>query len=105
MLFDLVCCPVPAFAEQIKTQFVTATDVPPPITRSAPATVVVEMETKEYVGTRAEGIQYKFRSVNGPVPGPMIRGMTGSLVKNPLLSRGRVTRLLPLMNQRHAALH
>lgn len=47
-----------------------------PITRSAPATVVVEMETKEYVRTREEGIQYTFRSVNGTVPGPMVRGMT-----------------------------
>lgn len=74
-----------------------------PITRSAPATVVAEMETKEYVGTRAEGVQYKFRSVNGTVPGPI--DPRHDLVKNPLLSRGRVTRLLPLMNQRHAALH
>lgn len=79
--------------------------VHPPITRSTPTTVVVEMETKKYVRTLAEGIQYTFRSVNGTVPGLMIRGMTGSPVNNPLLSRGHVTRLLPLMNQRHAALH
>ena len=32
--------------------------------------VVVEMEAKEYVGTIAEGVQYKFWSFNGTVPGP-----------------------------------
>ena len=77
----LACCPLPAFAEQIKAQLATAPDVPPPITRSKPATVVVEMEAKEYVGTLAEGVQYKFWSFNGTVPGPMIRVRVGDTVE------------------------
>ena len=77
----LACYPVPAFAEQIKAQLATAPDVPPPITRSKPATVVVEMEAKEYVGTLAEGVQYKFWSFNGTVPGPMIRVRVGDTVE------------------------
>ena len=76
----LACCPVPAFAETITAQLATAPDVPPPITRSTPATVVVEMEAKEYVGTLAEGVQYKFWSFNGTVPGPMIRVRVGDTV-------------------------
>ena len=77
----LAGCPVLASAETIKAQLSTAPNVPPPITRSTPATVVVEMEAKEYVGTIAEGVQYKFWSFNGTVPGPMIRVRVGDTVQ------------------------
>ncbi len=77
----LVGCPVLASAETIAAQLSTAPNVPPPITRTKPATVVVEMEAKEYVGTIAEGKQYKFWSFNGTVPGPMIRVRVGDTVQ------------------------
>ena len=76
----LTGCPVLSFAETIKAQLSTAPNVPPPVTRTKPATVVVEMEAKEYVGTIAEGKQYKFWSFNGTVPGPMIRVRVGDTV-------------------------
>ncbi len=76
----LAGCPVLSSAETIKAQLATAPNVPPPITRTKPATVVVEMEAKEYVGTIAEGKQYKFWSFNGTVPGPMIRVRVGDTV-------------------------
>ena len=73
--------PVLASAETIKAQLSTAPNVPPPITRTKPATVVVEMTAKEYVGRIAEGKQYKFWSFNGTVPGPMIRVRVGDTVQ------------------------
>ncbi len=79
--------PVLASAERIKAQISTAPDVPPPVTRSTPATVVVEMEAKEYVGTLAEGVKYKFWSFNGTVPGPMIRVRVGDTVEIHLTNR------------------
>ena len=77
----LAGCPVMASAETIKAQLSTAPNVPPPITRTKPATVVVNMEAKEYVGTIEEGKQYKFWSFNGTVPGPMIRVRVGDTVQ------------------------
>ena len=77
----LAGCPVLASAETIKAQLSTAPNVPPPITRTKPATVVVNMEAKEYVGEIEEGKQYKFWSFNGTVPGPMIRVRVGDTVQ------------------------
>ncbi len=77
----LAGCPVLASAGTIKAQLSTAPNVPPPVTRTKPATVVVNMEAKEYVGTIAEGKQYKFWSFNGTVPGPMIRVRVGDTVQ------------------------
>jgi len=79
--------PVLASAETIKAQLSTAPNVPPPITRTKPATVVVNMEAKEYVGAIAEGKQYKFWSFNGTVPGPMIRVRVGDTVEIHLTNR------------------
>ncbi len=76
----LLWSPTMASADTIKATLSTAPNVPPPITRTKPATVVVEMEAKEYVGTIAEGKQYKFWSFNGTVPGPMIRVRVGDTV-------------------------
>jgi nitrite reductase (NO-forming) len=65
----------------VQAQMTTLPQVPPPITRKEPARVVVNVETTEYVGTLAEGIQYKFWSFNGTVPGPMIRVRVGDTVE------------------------
>ena len=59
----------------------TAPMVPPPIMRSTPAHVVVNLEAHEFVGTLADGVQYKFWSFNGTVPGPMIRVRVGDTVE------------------------
>lgn len=71
-----------AFAEETLTaELTTAPKVPAPIKRKEAARIVVNLEAKEYVGTLAEGVQYKFWSFNGTVPGPMIRVRVGDTVE------------------------
>jgi nitrite reductase (NO-forming) len=72
----------PASAEYtITAELATAPNVPLPITRTISARVVVNLEAKEFVGTLAEGVKYKFWSFNGTVPGPMIRVRVGDTVE------------------------
>lgn len=74
-----------AFAEV--GELTHAPAVPKPVTRTTPATVVVNFEAKEFVGDLAEGKKYKFWSFGGTVPGPMARVRVGDTVefhlKNP----------------------
>ncbi len=65
----------------VEAKLTTLPKVPAPITRKGPAKVVVNVEAKEYVGTLADGVQYKFWSFNGTVPGPMIRVRQGDTVE------------------------
>ena len=65
----------------IQAKLTTLPEVPAPITRKQPAKVVVNVEAKEYVGTLADDVQYKFWSFNGTVPGPMIRVRVGDTVE------------------------
>src|SRR6185295_17210537 len=67
-------------AEQIKAQLGPAPTVPPPITRREPANVLVELEAVEHVGKLSDDNNYKFWSINGTVPGPLIRVMVGDTV-------------------------
>ena len=75
----------------VQAKLTTLPEVPAPITRKGPAKVVVNVEAKEYVGTLADGVQYKFWSFNGTVPGPMIRVRVGDTVelhlKNPATNK------------------
>ncbi len=65
----------------VEAQLTTLPEVPQPVTRKNPAKVVVNVEAKEFVGTLADGVQYKFWSFNGTVPGPMIRVREGDTVE------------------------
>ena len=65
----------------IQAQLTTLPQVPNPITRKEAAHVVVHVEAVEYVGILADGVQYKFWSFNGTVPGPMIRVREGDTVE------------------------
>jgi nitrite reductase (NO-forming) len=47
--------------------------VPPPIRRSSPAHVVVNLEVLEKVGRLADGVEYTFWTFGGSVPGSFIR--------------------------------
>lgn len=62
-------------------QLTSAPNVPAPIKRTSPATVVVNLEAKEFVGELAGEKKYKFWSFNGTVPGPMIRVRVGDTVE------------------------
>ena len=58
-----------------------AADVPPPITRTTPATVVVNLETKEVTAKLDEGQTYSYWTFDGTVPGPMLRVRVGDTVE------------------------
>jgi nitrite reductase (NO-forming) len=64
--------------------------VPPPITRSEPATVEVNLTVQEVTAEIADGATFTYWTFNGTVPGPMIRVMEGDTVKltltNPITS-------------------
>ncbi len=59
----------------------SAADVPPPITRTTPATVVVNLETKEVVAKLDDGQTYSYWTFGGTVPGPMLRVRVGDTVE------------------------
>ena len=58
-----------------------ASDVPPPITRTTPTTVVVTLETKEVVAKLDDGQTYSYWTFDGTVPGPMLRVRVGDTVE------------------------
>jgi nitrite reductase (NO-forming) len=58
-----------------------AAAVPPPITRRAPATVVVSLETKEVTAKLDDGQTYSYWTFDGTVPGPMLRVRVGDTVE------------------------
>ncbi len=58
-----------------------ASDVPAPITRTSPTTVVVTLETKEVIATLGEGQTYSYWTFDGTVPGPMLRVRVGDTVE------------------------
>lgn len=62
--------------------------VPAPISRKSPARVVVNLEAKEFVGRVADGVEYRFWSFNGTVPGPVIRVREGDAVEIHLKNAG-----------------
>jgi nitrite reductase (NO-forming) len=59
----------------------TAPNVPVPIQRNSPTTVVVNLEAKEYISEISEGVKYGFWSFGGTVPGPMARVQVGDSVE------------------------
>lgn len=58
-----------------------ASDVAAPITRSAPATLKVDLETKQVTAEVAKGETYTYWTFNGTIPGPMIRARVGDTVE------------------------
>src|SRR3989344_5031374 len=58
-----------------------ATDLPPPITRRAPAVVKVNLVTQEVVGKIADGATFKYWTFNSKLPGPMVRVRVGDTVE------------------------
>ncbi len=56
-------------------------NVPPPITRTTPAKVLVELEVVEKVMQLADGVEYTFWTYGGTVPGKFIRIREGDTVE------------------------
>lgn len=55
--------------------------VPPPITRTDPTTVEINLTVKEVKSNLADGTTYAFWTFDGTVPGPLLRVMEGDTVK------------------------
>ncbi len=58
-----------------------AADVPAPITRTTPTTVVLSLETKEVTAKLDEGQTYTYWTFDGTVPGPMLRVLVGDTIE------------------------
>ena len=66
---------------RIDAQLLPPPQVPPPITRRNPATVVVRLESYEKRGHLADGVEYEFWTFGNSVPGPLIRVREGDTVE------------------------
>ena len=55
--------------------------VPKPITRTSPAKIVINLETREVRKRLADGVEYTFWTFGGSVPGPMLRVRAGDEVE------------------------
>lgn len=55
-------------------------DVPPPITRTEPAHVELELTAKEVIAEIAPGVTFNYWTYDGQVPGPMFRVREGDTV-------------------------
>jgi nitrite reductase (NO-forming) len=71
----------PAKATTVKTIALPASAVAPAITRTSPASVRVDLETREVVAEVAPGQTYTYWTFNGTIPGPMLRVRVGDTVE------------------------
>ncbi|MEK7546312.1 MAG: copper-containing nitrite reductase [Patescibacteria group bacterium] len=55
-------------------------DVPPPIERTQPDEVAIEVTAREVIGETAEGVYFNYWTYDGTVPGPMYRVRVGDSV-------------------------
>ena len=86
-----------SMAASVEAKLVSAPNVPPPITRTEPAHVMVNLTIEEKVADLSEGIQYDFWTYNGKVPGPFIRVRQGDTIEVKLdNSKGKHTHTVDL---------
>ena len=71
----------PAGLGEVNAVLVAPPGVPPAVARTAPAKVVVTLETTEQKGVLADGVEYTFWTFGGTVPGPMLRVREGDTVQ------------------------
>ncbi len=77
----------PGPRSEVRAALVPPPFVPPPVSRTRPATVVVELETTEEKGALASGVEYTFWTFGGTVPGPFLRVRAGDTVRLTLRNR------------------
>ncbi len=73
----------------VTAELTYAPQVPPPVTRTGPARVVVNLEAIEQTAELAPGVTYNFWTYNGHVPGPFIRVRVGDVVEVHLKNSSR----------------
>lgn len=72
---------------EVKARLLAPPQVPPPVQRSGPVKVLVELETTEQKGTLASGVEYTFWTFGGTVPGPFLRVREGDTVQITLVNQ------------------
>ena len=72
---------------EVKAGLLAPPQVPPPVQRSGPAKVLVELATTEQKGTLASGVEYTFWTFGGTVPGPFLRVREGDTVQITLVNQ------------------
>jgi nitrite reductase (NO-forming) len=68
-------------AAPVKAARLPQPQMAPPITRTEPATVKIDLETNEIVAMITEGTTTTYWTFNGTVPGPMLRVLEGDTVE------------------------
>ena len=71
----------PPIGEPILATLTSPPNVPPPIDRSTPAKVIVDLEVRELEMPISEGVLYTFWTFGGTVPGSFIRVRQGDTVE------------------------
>jgi len=71
----------PPQGEPITAVLTSPPQVPPPLSRSTPAKVIVELEVKEIEKSIADGVMYTFWTFGGTVPGSFIRVRQGDTIE------------------------
>ncbi len=71
-------------------------DIPPPITRTVPAKVVVHLTSREVVGKLDDGVTYSYWTFDGTVPGPLLRVRLGDTVELHLKNDGHLVHSIDL---------
>ncbi len=66
---------------EVRARMASPPLVPPPVARTSPARVVVELETTEMRAALAGGVEYTYWTFGGSVPGPFIRVREGDTVE------------------------
>jgi nitrite reductase (NO-forming) len=71
----------PPTGEPIHAVLTSPPNVPPPVHRSHPAKVIVDLEIREIEKEISEGVRYTFWTFGGTVPGSFIRVRQGDTVE------------------------
>jgi nitrite reductase (NO-forming) len=71
-----------AYGQEVnKAKLTNPPEVPPPVQRSKPVKIQMEIETKEFRAPIADGVEYEFWTFGDTVPGPFIRVREGDTVE------------------------
>lgn len=73
--------PFPPVVGEEKAVLTAPPHVPPPITRTNPTKLIVDLEVREFVAEISDGVFYTFWSYGGSVPGSFIRTRVGDVVE------------------------
>lgn len=89
LLFCGMAQAAPPLQRREEAKLTFAPDVPPPITRRTPATVVVHMTSESKILPLTDRLDFKFWTFNEHVPGPFIRSRVGDTLELHLVNNDK----------------